>query len=94
LDVELVLGNVGTGSGMSGANITTDFIGASSIIRPSASGQAEYSSDAPAGNVMYVYKAVPTITLEALPSTLCQPAPRPCRSLQLAALLALRAGNK
>jgi len=72
LDVELVLGSVGAGAGLTGANVTTDFVGtaaASSLARPSSTGITEIIADAAAGNAMYVYKAVPTITLSTLPTS-------------------------
>jgi hypothetical protein len=71
LDVELVLGNVGVGAGNTGSALTTDLTGASSLVRPSSTGQVgAISPDAANGNVMYVYKATPVITLTTLPTTL------------------------
>jgi hypothetical protein len=71
LDVELVLGNIGTGAGNTGSNITVALDGVNSMVRASSNGSTGSITGSPAsGNAIYAYKAVPTITLEALPSTL------------------------
>lgn len=69
LDVELVLGGVGTGTGNTGSAVTVDLDGAQSLVRPSSTGAAAAFADAATGNAMYAYKAVPTITLTTLPTT-------------------------
>jgi len=71
IDVELVLGNIGSGAGTSSANIATDLTDA--LVRPASSGQADVldnteMTSATSGNAIYVYKAIPTITLSTLPS--------------------------
>jgi len=75
LDVETVLGNIGSGMGASASNIATDLTGA--LVRPASSGTASNWTDstngnplvlATSGNAIYVYKAIPTITLSTLPS--------------------------
>lgn len=69
LTIEMVLGNVGPGAGTSGANLATTL--ASALIRPASTGTSAAGdvSLATAGNGIYVYKAVPTISLLSLPTT-------------------------
>lgn len=73
LTLQLVLGAIGTGAGNTGANVTSDFIGgpasAASLLRPASTGIATGPTytDNP-GNAIFVYQAVPTITLVSLPS--------------------------
>lgn len=67
LDVEVVLGTIGVGAGSTGADVVTDLTNA--LVRPASTGTAGYTGDtAASGNDIYVYKAVPTITLSTLPS--------------------------
>ncbi|MDD4531560.1 MAG: hypothetical protein PHH21_02525, partial [Candidatus Pacebacteria bacterium] len=69
LDVELILGSIGQGAGSTGAAITTDLTDV--LARPSATGTAAYTGDTASmvsGNAIYVYKAIPTISLSTLPS--------------------------
>ena len=68
LDVELTLGSIGFGMGATGADITTDYTNA--LVRSSATGVAALTGDvAAAGNAIYAYKSVPTISIEGLPNT-------------------------
>ncbi|MFA5086792.1 MAG: hypothetical protein WC470_00625 [Candidatus Paceibacterota bacterium] len=73
LTLQLVLGAIGTGSGNTGANVTSDFIGGpastASLLRPASTGIATGPAytDNP-GNAIFVYQSVPTITLVSLPS--------------------------
>jgi len=67
LDVEVVLSAVGYGAGTTGADLTSDFT--SAIVRPSSTGIAGAPTDSTvSGNSLYVYKAIPTITLATLPT--------------------------
>jgi len=71
LDVELVLGNIGAGAGATGADVTTDFVGTTagkSLARPTSTGITAVITDTGAGNAMYVYKAIPTVSLASLPT--------------------------
>ncbi|MDD5696759.1 MAG: hypothetical protein PHO90_02165 [Candidatus Pacebacteria bacterium] len=69
LDVELTLGSIAFGMGTTGADITTDYTNA--LVRPTATGVAALTGDVGvAGNPMYVYRSVPTIGIESLPTTL------------------------
>jgi hypothetical protein len=68
LTIEMVLGNVGPGAGTSGANLATTL--SSALIRPASTGTSDEAdlSLVTAGNAIYVYKAVPTISLLSLPT--------------------------
>ncbi|MFA6436794.1 MAG: hypothetical protein WC242_01580 [Candidatus Paceibacterota bacterium] len=61
LTVELELSSVGTGAGTSGSAITTDFTSGKAIAG-STGVEAAISDSTSAGNAMYVYKAIPTVT--------------------------------
>jgi len=73
LDVEVETAPVGYGAGTSGAEITVDFVeatvkvGSSGGLGSVASGVVTDSTVA--GNTIRVYKAIPTISLVSLPST-------------------------
>lgn len=67
LTVDLVLGNVAIGAGQSGENVKVTV--SSTKYAPSSTGVVSTdTSQVPAGNNMYVVKAVPTITNVSLPS--------------------------
>jgi hypothetical protein len=68
LDVELVLGTIGSGAGTSSSNLVTSFVNA--LARPSSTGTAAYTGATGVvnGNAIYAYKAIPTITLSTLPT--------------------------
>ena len=61
LTVELELSAVGTGAGTSGSAITTDFTSGKAIAG-STGVEAAITDSTSAGNAMYVYKAIPTVT--------------------------------
>ena len=69
LTIEMVLGDVGPSHGTSGADLTTTLSYA--LVRPASTGTAGEGdlSLVTAGNGIYVYKAVPTISLLSLPTT-------------------------
>jgi hypothetical protein len=64
LTTELVLGTVGTGAGTSGASILTTLTAFTA--RNSQGTSAAGTESDPAGNAMYVYKAVPTLSSASL----------------------------
>jgi hypothetical protein len=69
LTVEASLAGVGMGLGNSGANVKTNIDLASSLAR-STNGSLEAPGGTPvAGNSLYVYKAIPTISLASLPTS-------------------------
>jgi len=75
LDVVLVLSNVGTGAGQTGANVTTQLLNDAADTRvrviPASTGIIGNIDDGEitAGNEIRVYKSVPTIELASLSST-------------------------
>ncbi|MDD5519074.1 MAG: hypothetical protein PHV98_06965, partial [Candidatus Omnitrophica bacterium] len=69
LDIELDLASVGYGAGNSGANIQARLTGTK--VRVNSTGQITATvTGVPAtiGNAMYVYKAIPTVSLVSLPT--------------------------
>lgn len=68
LRVDLVLGNTGFGAGTSGASVLTTLTAATAVSGATGVSAAATESN-PAGNAHYVYKAVPSITSVALPTT-------------------------
>lgn len=68
IDVKVVLGSVGTGAGTTGSNIKATL----ASFKADNSLGSEYSNPTAniAGNNIYVHKAIPTISMEDLPTTL------------------------
>ncbi|MBI2607922.1 MAG: hypothetical protein HYW51_03800 [Candidatus Doudnabacteria bacterium] len=69
LKVELTMASVGVGAGTTGSSLLTTLTSATRRNSQGVSAAVTEASADPAGNVMYVYKAVPTVTYENLPST-------------------------
>ncbi|MDP4001290.1 MAG: hypothetical protein Q8P83_03545 [bacterium] len=69
LKVELTMSSVGVGAGTTGSSLLTTLTSATRRNSQGTSAAVTEASADPAGNVMYVYKAVPTVTYENLPST-------------------------
>jgi hypothetical protein len=67
VDVELELTPVGVGAGTSGAALTT---GISAFTARNSAGTSATGTGTASGNAVYIYKATPTITNVALPTTL------------------------
>ncbi len=72
LTVNLEMGSIGTGAGTTGENITVTLGADSEAIASSTGVQADMTIGTGAGNALYAYAAVPTITPVALPSGLLQ----------------------
>ncbi|MFH1838177.1 MAG: hypothetical protein ABH808_01620 [Candidatus Kuenenbacteria bacterium] len=70
LTVELQMGTVGVGAGTSGASVLTTLTSATARNSASASAAVTESPEDPAGQAMYVYKVVPTITNATLSTVL------------------------
>lgn len=70
VDVELTLGTVGVGGGSTGSLLTTAI--SAFTARNSAGMNGVGTSGTATGNVMYVYKAIPTVSLLALPTSVLQ----------------------
>ena len=77
LTVQLVLGNIGTGAGATGSNITTSFTAGDFQARPASTGSLVTTTSnntqlvitaATNGNTMLAYQVIPTITLTTLPT--------------------------
>ncbi|MFA5080078.1 MAG: hypothetical protein WC472_00430 [Candidatus Paceibacterota bacterium] len=73
LTVEMVMSNVGQGAGNSGANITTSINLAGCLVRSSNGSLVAPTGTPAAGNNIYVYKTVPTISLISLPTSTLTP---------------------
>ena len=69
IEVDLVLGAVGVGAGTTGSSLLTTLTAATAKNSQGNSSAGNVTESDPAGNVMYIYKAIPTITVETLPST-------------------------
>jgi len=79
LDVEVEVAPVGYGAGTSGAEITVDFIDA--VVQIGSTGElgtvgTGVTDNTVIGNSIYVYKAIPTISLVNLPTTALGPGER------------------
>ena len=68
LDVDLVLGTIGYSAGNSGAALLTTLTDATAVSSATGVSAAATESD-PAGEAHYAYAAVPSITMQTLPST-------------------------
>ena len=70
LTVELTMASVGVGGGTSASSLLTTLTSATRRNSQGTSAAVTEASADPAGNVMYVYKAIPTITYVSLADTL------------------------
>jgi hypothetical protein len=70
VEVDLEMSSVGTGAGVTGSSLLTTMTAATAKNSQGTSVAGNVTELDPAGNVMYVYKAIPTITPQTLPSTL------------------------
>lgn len=70
LTVQLVMSTVVVGAGTTGSSLLTTLTTATGRSSGGTSAALTESPANPAGNVMYVYKAIPTISLVALPTSL------------------------
>jgi hypothetical protein len=67
IDVKVVLGSVGTGAGTTGADLTATL---ASYKADNSQGTETSATPSTAGNAIYVYKSLPTISKESLPTQL------------------------
>ena len=70
LDIAVVLSSVGTGAGVTGADIKTTFDASETKIAPLSTGAVvAFGGSDISGNSLYVYKSIPTVSLVSLPDT-------------------------
>ncbi|KUK66114.1 MAG: hypothetical protein XD85_0408, partial [Parcubacteria bacterium 34_609] len=84
IDVEVVLGTIGAGTGDTGADISAELVEV--LRRDNATGTAEVVAVTPgAGEIQYAYKGIPTISLETLPSTVLTAGTKTLQKFQVSA---------